>query len=62
MNTYHDLLDAVKRYKCAACAGIGQCCDLEPGDISGNTWECTECGGTGLSAVVTFTVNPEEKT
>jgi hypothetical protein len=32
-------------FPCEACRGTGSMDDLEPGDISGNTWDCPACGG-----------------
>lgn len=49
MNAYQALEAMVALRQCPTCKGIGQCDDLEPGDMSGNTWTCTDCSGHGLT-------------
>lgn len=39
---------------CINCTGDGELDDLEPGDISGNTWVCPVCNGTGYAPGVTI--------
>jgi len=50
MSKYQQLEDGIKALRCNTCRGSGECNDLEPGDIGGNTWTCPNCYGTGINS------------
>ncbi len=50
MNEYERQLAALQCHRCEQCAGSGQCNNAEAGDIYFQTWECTNCGTTGLES------------
>lgn len=56
MNEYEKLKAAMNaelnKKACPECKGRGQFNDAEPGDISCKEWDCPDCRGTGLKAVV----------
>ena len=56
MSAYHKILKQVEECRCENCGGLGTCDDAEPGDIYYNTWECTECKGSGLNAEVSLDI------
>ena len=39
---------------CKSCSGTGERHDADVGDISFNTWECTDCGGKGWDRQIYF--------
>ena len=47
MANYEKVVFELSRLKCPTCHGSGECDDASFGDISYNTWTCTDCKGNG---------------
>lgn len=44
---YQKDLESLKSKACKPCGGLGEVDDAHCGDISYNSWECGDCGGSG---------------
>lgn len=51
MSKFEKMMRNLMKQRCEACHGSGKVDDAEPGDIYYHTFECKECGGSGIRKV-----------